>query len=114
MARDIWRNNVAAYGGDREMNLSWAESTDDVDPQDAIRCGVYVNGTLADLGFGKGSSISYGSSGKTSSRCSPSTRPGTGRRRRRSSRRSDADGRPLRSALASVHFRAGTTGYFFV
>jgi chitodextrinase len=48
------------YGGDLEMNLSWAESTDDVDPQDAIRYEVYVNGDLADVVFGTGSSISYG------------------------------------------------------
>jgi hypothetical protein len=42
------------------MNVTWAESTDDVDPQDAIRYEVYVNGELADLVFGVGSSISYG------------------------------------------------------
>jgi chitodextrinase len=51
------------YGGDLEMNLTWAESTDDVDPQDAIRYEVYVNGTLADVVFGKGFSISYGEFG---------------------------------------------------
>jgi chitodextrinase len=45
---------------DQEMNVTWAESTDDVDPQDAIRYEVYVNGELADLVFGVGSSISYG------------------------------------------------------
>lgn len=48
------------YGGDLEMTLSWAESTDDVDPQDAIRYEVYVNGELADVVFGRGSSTSYG------------------------------------------------------
>jgi len=48
------------YDGDLEMTVSWAESTDDVDPQDAIRYEVYVNGELADIVFGKGSSISYG------------------------------------------------------
>jgi chitodextrinase len=51
------------YPGDREMTVSWAESTDDVDPQDAIRYEVYVNGVLADLVFGKGTSISYGEFG---------------------------------------------------
>jgi hypothetical protein len=51
------------YPGDLEMTVSWAESTDDVDPQDAIRYEVYVNGKLADLVFGKGSSISYGEFG---------------------------------------------------
>jgi chitodextrinase len=45
---------------DQEMNVTWAESTDNVDPQDAIRYEVYVNGELADLVFGTGSSISYG------------------------------------------------------
>jgi hypothetical protein len=45
---------------DQEMNVTWAESTDNVDPQDAIRYEVYVNGELADVVFGKGSSISYG------------------------------------------------------
>jgi chitodextrinase len=48
------------YPGDLEMNVSWGESTDNVDPQDAIRYEVYVNGTLADLVFGTGTSISYG------------------------------------------------------
>jgi chitodextrinase len=48
------------YPGDREMTVSWGESTDNVDPQDAIRYEVYVNGELADLVFGTGSSISYG------------------------------------------------------
>lgn len=43
--------------------MSWTESTDNVDPQDAIRYEVYVNGQLADVGFGTGSSISYGVSG---------------------------------------------------
>jgi chitodextrinase len=45
---------------DQEMTVSWAESTDNVDPQDAIRYEVYVNGELADVVFGNGSSISYG------------------------------------------------------
>ena len=45
---------------DQEMNVSWGESTDNVDPQDAIRYEVYVNGVLADLVFGTGFSISYG------------------------------------------------------
>ena len=48
---------------DQEMNVTWAESTDNVDPQDAIRYEVYVNGTLADVVFGKGFSISYGEFG---------------------------------------------------
>jgi chitodextrinase len=48
------------YPGEREMTVSWTESTDNVDPQDALRYEVYVNGELADLVFGTGSSISYG------------------------------------------------------
>jgi chitodextrinase len=51
------------YPGDLEMTVSWGESTDDVDPQDAIRYEVFVNGQLADVVFGTGSSISYGVSG---------------------------------------------------
>ena len=38
---------------DQEMNVTWAESTDNVDPQDAIRYEVYVNGELADVVFGE-------------------------------------------------------------
>jgi chitodextrinase len=45
---------------DQEMNVTWGESTDDVDPQDALRYEVFVNGVLADVVFGTGSSISYG------------------------------------------------------
>jgi len=48
---------------DQEMNLTWAESTDNVDPQDALRYEVYVNGVLADVVFGNGFSISYGEFG---------------------------------------------------
>jgi hypothetical protein len=51
------------YAGDFEMTVSWAESTDNVDPQDALRYEVYVNGELADVVFGTGTSISYGVSG---------------------------------------------------
>jgi chitodextrinase len=48
------------YPGDLEMTVSWGESTDDEDPQDALRYEVYVNGVLADVVFGTGNSISYG------------------------------------------------------
>ena len=51
------------YPGDREMNVTWGESTDNVDPQDALRYEVYVNGVLADVVFGTGFSISYGEFG---------------------------------------------------
>jgi chitodextrinase len=48
---------------DQEMDVTWGESTDNEDPQDAIRYEVFVNGVLADVVFGKGSSISYGEFG---------------------------------------------------
>jgi hypothetical protein len=48
------------YPGDQETTVSWAQSTDDVDPQGALRYEVYVNGQLADVVFGKGTSTSYG------------------------------------------------------
>lgn len=51
------------YPGDLEMTVSWAESTDNVDPQDALRYEVNVNGQLADVVFGTGTSISYGMMG---------------------------------------------------
>jgi chitodextrinase len=52
--------NLQEFHYDQEMNVTWGESTDNEDPQDAIRYEVYVNGELADLVFGIGSSISYG------------------------------------------------------
>jgi hypothetical protein len=52
--------NLQEFHQDQEMSLYWGESTDNVDPQDAIRYEVYVNGELADTVFGTGFSISYG------------------------------------------------------
>ena len=47
--------NVFAYGfGDLEMQLSWAQSTDDFDAQANIRYDVYVNGRFEDVVFGSG------------------------------------------------------------
>ena len=48
-------SNVFAYGfGDLEMQLSWAQSTDDFDAQVNIRYDVYVNGRFEDVVFGSG------------------------------------------------------------
>lgn len=52
--------DLQEFHQDLEMWVSWGESTDNEDPQDAIRYEVYVNGVLADLVFGVGFSISYG------------------------------------------------------
>jgi hypothetical protein len=47
--------NVFAYSfGDLEMQVSWAQSTDDFDAQANIRYDVYVNGRLEDIVFGSG------------------------------------------------------------
>src|SRR6185436_12192339 len=47
--------NVFAYSfGDLEMQVSWAQSTDDFDAQVNIRYDVYVNGRLEDIVFGSG------------------------------------------------------------
>ena len=40
--------------GDLEMQLSWAQSTDDFDAQANIRYDVYVNGRFEDVVFGSG------------------------------------------------------------
>ena len=48
---------VNAYGfgdGSTETQVSWAQSTDDFDPQSNIRYDVYVNGRLEDIVFGSG------------------------------------------------------------
>jgi hypothetical protein len=48
-------SGVFAYGfGDLEMQLSWAQSTDDFDAQANIRYDVYVNGRFEDVVFGSG------------------------------------------------------------
>jgi hypothetical protein len=51
--------------GDAEFELSWAESTDNVTPQDFVRYDVYLNGVLSDVQVGTGArSINYGNFGE--------------------------------------------------
>jgi hypothetical protein len=48
---------VTAYGfgdGSTETQVSWAQSTDDFDPQANIRYDIYVNGRWEDVVFGSG------------------------------------------------------------
>jgi len=56
--------NLSAYSfgdGSTEMQIQWAQSTDDLDAQSNIRYDVYVNGTLEDVRFGSGGPIiAYG------------------------------------------------------
>jgi chitodextrinase len=51
------------YEFDRELLLSWAQSTDNVDPRQAIHYEIYINGVLAEHVVGTGSTISYGEFG---------------------------------------------------
>jgi chitodextrinase len=55
---------VSAYGfgdGSTEMQIQWAQSTDDFDAQSNIRYDVYLNGVLEDVRFGSGGPITaYG------------------------------------------------------
>ena len=44
----------------REIWLSFTQSTDNADPQAAIRYDVFLNGQLVDVAFGVGRSIFYG------------------------------------------------------
>jgi chitodextrinase len=59
---------VSAYGfGDdsTEMQIQWAQSTDDFDVQSNIRYDVYVNGVLEEVRFGSsGPVIAYGQFGE--------------------------------------------------
>jgi len=55
--------DVFHYPGDRELVLSWAQSTDNVDAQQAIRYEITINGALAEIVIGTGSTISYGEFG---------------------------------------------------
>ncbi len=56
--------NLSAYSfgdGSTEMQIQWAQSTDDFDVQANIRYDVYVNGALEDVRFGSGGPITaYG------------------------------------------------------
>lgn len=58
VAFDSWN-----YPTDRELNLSWTQSTDNVDPRQAIRYEIYINGDLAEIVIGTGSTTSYGEFG---------------------------------------------------
>ena len=49
--------------GSAEIDLTWNQSTDDLDPQWVIKYNVYVNGELADVVVGNGRSIIYGTFG---------------------------------------------------
>jgi chitinase len=46
--------------GSTEIDLTWNQSTDDLDPQWVIKYNVYVNGVLTDTVVGTGRSIIYG------------------------------------------------------
>ena len=60
--------SLSAYSfgdGSTEMQIQWAQSTDDFDAQANIRYDVYVNGTLDDFRFGSGGPIvAYGEFGQ--------------------------------------------------
>jgi len=50
--------------GDREFQLWWTESTDDVTPQDNLAYYVFINGVLSEAAFGQGySPVNYGEFG---------------------------------------------------
>ena len=55
--------DVFHYEFDRELNLFWTQSTDNVDAQQAIRYEIYINGVLAEIVIGTGFTISYGEFG---------------------------------------------------
>ncbi len=59
--------NLSAYSfgdGSTEMQIQWAQSTDDFDVQSNIRYDVYVNGSFEDIRFGSGGPIiAYGEFG---------------------------------------------------
>src|SRR4029453_145682 len=55
--------NLSAYSfgdGSTEMQIQWAQSTDDFDAQSNIPYAVYVNATFEDVRFGSGPIIAYG------------------------------------------------------
>ena len=49
--------------GSTEIDLTWNQSTDDLDPQWVIKYNVYVNDVLTDVVVGSGRSIVYGNFG---------------------------------------------------
>ena len=56
-AFDLWQN------GDLELFFSWTQSTDNVDPPQAIRYEIYINGELAEIAIGTGAISGYGELG---------------------------------------------------
>jgi chitodextrinase len=53
--------------GDCEVVLAWDQSTDNMDPQNAIEYEFYLNGVLNDLAIGIGQMLTYGLRGAESS-----------------------------------------------
>jgi chitinase len=53
---NLWEHH---YEGETEVNLSWGQSIDDLDPQSIIRYDVYLNGVLDDITVGSGRSLIY-------------------------------------------------------
>jgi chitodextrinase len=53
----------AYTNGDLELFLYWTQSTDNVDPREAIRYEIYVNGVLSENVIGVGETITYGEAG---------------------------------------------------
>ena len=53
----------AYNNGDLEFFLTWTQSTDNVDAQQAIRYEIYINGELAESVVGTGATTSYGELG---------------------------------------------------
>jgi chitodextrinase len=76
---------VSAYGfgdGSTEMQIQWAQSTDDFDAQSNLRYDVYLNGVLEDVRFGSGGPITaYGVFGENTVEVIASDTPATQRRR---------------------------------
>jgi hypothetical protein len=58
--------NLSAYpiDGARELQVTWAQSTDNVDPQSVIRYEIFLNGVLDDVQVGRGQSTVYGLAGQ--------------------------------------------------
>jgi len=53
----------AYQNGDLELFLYWTQSTDNVDPRQAIHYEIYINGVLAEHVVGTGATTSYGEFG---------------------------------------------------
>jgi hypothetical protein len=58
--------NLSAYAidGARELLVTWAQSTDNVDPQAAITYEIFLNGVRDDVQIGRGQSTVYGVPGE--------------------------------------------------